>query len=166
MGLGSLIERGLIQQKLTRQERRSRFNEIDGRNLAKGGVCCTPFALLSTQVLHLIYYYALDFIIRFLFLTKDIDDNLSNVSGLNSSPKSLVIEELYIGTKNDSSSRKNASSKSRLIFPPIISRQRSSSSMASQTTAASTTTFDNDANTRFPVASRQTTFMKSISEIS
>jgi hypothetical protein len=50
MGLGVTVERGLNQQKLTRQERRHRFSEIDGRHLAKGGVCFTPFALLSTQV--------------------------------------------------------------------------------------------------------------------
>lgn len=44
------IERGLNQQKITRQERRHRFGGIDGRRLVKGGVCVTPFALLFTQV--------------------------------------------------------------------------------------------------------------------
>jgi hypothetical protein len=48
------VERGLDQQKKQRQERRHRFSGIDGRDLAKGGVCFTPFALLSTQVSHLV----------------------------------------------------------------------------------------------------------------
>jgi hypothetical protein len=44
------IERGLTQQKLTRQERRHRFSEIDGRHLIKGSAYVNPFALLLTQV--------------------------------------------------------------------------------------------------------------------
>ena len=51
MGLGLPVERDLSQQKLNRQERRQRFSDIDGRHLAKGGLCLAPFALLSTQVL-------------------------------------------------------------------------------------------------------------------
>ncbi|CAF4611135.1 unnamed protein product [Rotaria sp. Silwood1] len=142
-GLGLSIERGLNQQKLKRQERRHRFSEIDGRHLTKGGVCCTPFALLSTQ---------------------DIDDAISNVNYQNFQPKSIVFEELYMGNKNDLPSTTTATSKSRLILPPIMSRQRTSS-FASNITSIPGTPSDVDANNRFPLSSRQTTFMKSISEI-
>ena len=45
-----MVDNDLKQKKIARQERRSRFGDIDGRHLAKGGVCFTPFALLSTQV--------------------------------------------------------------------------------------------------------------------
>lgn len=49
--LGISVERGLTQQKITRQERRHRFSNVDSRHLVKGGVCVTPYALLFTQVL-------------------------------------------------------------------------------------------------------------------
>ncbi|CAF2653059.1 unnamed protein product [Rotaria sp. Silwood2] len=144
-GLGLPIERGLNQQKLQRQERRHRFSGIDGRHLTKGGVCCTPFALLSTL---------------------DIDDAISNINYSSFQPKSIVIEELYMGNKNDLPSTTNLSSKNRLVLPSIISRQRTSSSFASNITSTPGTPFDVDTNNRFPLSSRQTTFMKSISEIS
>ncbi|CAF3733415.1 unnamed protein product [Rotaria sordida] len=143
-GLGLPIERGLNQQKLKRQERRHRFSEIDGRHLAKGGVCCTPFALLSTQ---------------------DIDDAISNTNYQNSQPKSLVIEELYMGNKNDLPSTTTTTSKSRLILPSIMSRQRTSS-FSSNITSTPRTSLDVETHNRFPLSSRQASFMKSISEIS
>ncbi|CAF0961507.1 unnamed protein product [Rotaria magnacalcarata] len=144
-GLGLLIERGLNQQKLKRQERRHRFSEIDGRHLAKGGGCYAPFALLSTQ---------------------DIDDGISNLSHHHLHPKSMVIEELYMGSKNDFTSTTSETSKSRLALPPIIQRQQTSSSFESNGTSTTSTTFDVETNNRFPLASRHNTFMKSISEIS
>ncbi|CAF4646133.1 unnamed protein product, partial [Rotaria socialis] len=119
--------------------------EIDSRHLAKGGVCYAPFALLSTQ---------------------DIDDGISNLSHHHLHPKSTVIEELYMGSKNDLTSITSETSKSRLVLPPIIPRQRTSSSFASNATSTTSTAFDVDTSNRFPLASRHNTFMKSISEIS
>jgi hypothetical protein len=65
--------------------------------------------------------------------------------------------------KDDLPSTANPPSKSRLILPPILSRQPTSSSFVSN---ATTTPLDNETNNRFTLPSRQTTFMKSISEIS
>ncbi|CAF0886081.1 unnamed protein product [Rotaria sordida] len=140
-GLGISIEKGLTQQKLTRRERRHRFSNIDGRHLVKGGVCVTPYALLFTQ---------------------DIDDTVSNQSHHYSTSKQPVIEDLLLINKDELPSTKSAPSKSRLILPPIIQRQPTSSSFGTNTTL---TPFDTEINNRFILPSRQTTFMKSISEI-
>lgn len=56
----------------------------------------------------------------------------------------------------------NSPSKSRLILPPILPRQQT---MSSFTTNVSRTTTGKDTSNRFRLSSRQTTFMKSISEI-
>ncbi|CAF3442031.1 unnamed protein product [Rotaria sp. Silwood1] len=140
-GLGISVEQGLTQKKITRRERRHRFSDIDGRHLVKGGVCVTPYALLCTQ---------------------DIDDTISTQNHHYSSSKQPVIEDLMLINKDELPSTKSAPSKSRLILPPIIPRQQTSSSFGTNVTL---TTFDNETNNRFALPSRQTTFMKSISEI-
>lgn len=47
-----MVEKDLKQRQKARQERRNRYADIDGRQLVKGGLYFTPFALLSTQVRH------------------------------------------------------------------------------------------------------------------
>jgi hypothetical protein len=131
---------------------------MDGRYLVKGGVCVTPYALLSTQV-----QISILEIFIFNYFIKDIDENTSNQYQYQYSAKLPVIEELMIFNKDDLSSYMNAPSKSNLTLPSIISRQRTLSSFTSNVT---TTPVDYDSNNKFTLPSRQTTFMKSISEIS
>ncbi|CAF1286705.1 unnamed protein product [Adineta steineri] len=99
-GLGLSVERGLNQQKLKRQERRHRFSDIDARHLAKGGVCFTPFALLSTQ---------------------DIDEASANASIQH---KAISFDELFADSKEELPSKSIAPTKSRLVLPSITTRQR------------------------------------------
>ncbi len=73
------------------------------------------------------------------------------------------MEDLLFVNKNDLSLNTMVQTKDRLILPPIITRQRTSSGLIS---SATSTTLDNDTNNKFTLPSRQSTFMKSISEIS
>ncbi|CAF1529734.1 unnamed protein product [Adineta ricciae] len=100
IGLGITVERELNQQKLTRQERRHRFKDIDNRHLAKGGVCFTPFALLSTQ---------------------DVDEAAVNT---NYQIKPIVFDDFYKHSNDDGNPASSVSSKNRLVLPSITTRQR------------------------------------------
>ncbi len=72
------------------------------------------------------------------------------------------MEDLLFVNKDELPSTTMGSTKSRLILPPIIARQRTSSLL----TNATSTILDNETNNKFTLTSRQSTFMKSISEIS
>ncbi|CAF1133494.1 unnamed protein product, partial [Didymodactylos carnosus] len=105
--LGLTVERALTQQKFYRQERRNNISQVDGKQLIKGGVHYTPYAVLATYNINIPNF-------------EDIFSYGTVGSQYHLSKKHSDIPDFTQSSSFDDDS----DTRDKLILPPIFSRQK------------------------------------------